>query len=240
MLVVGSGQSGCQVAEELHEAGRSVVLSCGRAPWAPRRIGDRDLVWWLLESGFLDAPCASLPAPEARLAGNVLVTGRGGGHDLHLRTLRARGVTLTGRLLGAEGRRARFAADLRASVAWGDERNAQLMALFGRLAEERGIAPPDVPPPDPFGPEGPEEVDLTGFGAAILASGFRPGYGAWVECPGAFDALGFPVHEDGACTAADGLHFAGVHFLRKRKSSLFVGVGEDAAIVAANVAAAVA
>jgi putative flavoprotein involved in K+ transport len=237
VLVVGSGQSGCQVAEELHEAGRSVVLSCGRAPWAPRRIGDRDLVWWLVESGFLDAPCSSLPAPEARLAGNVLVTGRDRGHDLHLRTLHDAGVTLTGRLLGAAGRRASFAADLGASVAWGDERHGQLIDLFRRLAEERGMPPLDVPPPAPFGPEGPEEVDLTGFGAAILASGFRPGYDAWVDCPGAFDALGFPVHAEGACTAVAGLHFTGVHFLRKRKSSLFIGVGEDAAIVAGQIAA---
>jgi len=32
VLVVGSGQTGCQIAEELVEAGRDVVLSCGRAP----------------------------------------------------------------------------------------------------------------------------------------------------------------------------------------------------------------
>ncbi len=238
ILVVGSGQSGCQVAEELHEAGRSVVLSCGRAPWALRRLDGRDLLWWLDGSGFLDAPCSSLPAPEARLAANVLVSGRDGGHDLNLRTLRALGVTLTGHLVGAEGRRARFAADLRASVAWGDERYDQLMGLFGRLAQERGMSPLDVPPPAPFGPEGPEEVDLTGFGAAILACGFRPGYDRWVDCPGAFDALGFPVHAEGSCTAIAGLHFAGVHFLRKRKSALFIGVGEDAAIVAEKIGAA--
>ena len=134
------------------------------------------------------------------------MSGRGGGHDLHLRTLRALGVTLTGRLLGADGRRARFAPDLSASVAWGDERNAQLMDLFAATAGQRGLSPPAVPPPAPFGPEGPEEVDLTGFGAAILACGFRPGYDAWVDCPGAFDPLGFPVHAEGSCTAAEGLH----------------------------------
>ena len=42
--------------------------------------------------------------------------------------------------------------------------------------------------------------------------------------------------EDGASTVIPGLHFVGVHFLRKRKSSLLVGVGEDAAIVAEHVA----
>jgi cation diffusion facilitator CzcD-associated flavoprotein CzcO len=88
VLVVGSGQSGCQIAEELLEAGREVFLSCGKAPWLPRRIGDRDLFWWAMETVFQDTPVGSLPAPTARLAGNVLATGRDGGHDLHLRVLR--------------------------------------------------------------------------------------------------------------------------------------------------------
>lgn len=118
VLIVGGGQSGCQVAEELQRAGRDVVLACGRAPWAARRVGGRDIVWWLLESGFLDAPVASLPAPAARLTGNILATGQAGGHDLHLRTLRALGVTLTGHFLGASGRRARFAPDECPTVYW--------------------------------------------------------------------------------------------------------------------------
>ena len=63
VLVVGSGQSGCQVADELARAGRDVVLACGRAPWAPRRIGGRDVIWWAVETGFVDMPLASLPSP---------------------------------------------------------------------------------------------------------------------------------------------------------------------------------
>ena len=77
-----------------------------------------------------------------------------------------------------------------------------------------------------------------GFGAVVFTTGFRPDYSRWVAVPGAFDALGFPVCEGCASTAAPGLWFAGVHFLRKRKSSLLVGVGEDAAIVADGIAAA--
>jgi putative flavoprotein involved in K+ transport len=231
VLVIGSGQSGCQIAEELLRAGRDVFLSCGRAPWAPRRIGGKDLVWWLEQSGFLDQRTGTLPDPAARLFGNVQATGQGGGHDLHYRTLRRDGVTLLGRFLGADGRRARFADDLGASVAWGDERHAQLMELF------RGLAPHDVPPPEPFDGDAPGELDLAGFGAVIAAGGFRPDYARWVHVPGAFDPLGFPLHEEGASTAADGLYFAGVHFLRKRKSTLFIGVGEDAAIVARQIAA---
>jgi putative flavoprotein involved in K+ transport len=236
VLVVGSGQSGCQIAEELHRAGREVFVACGRAPWGPRRIGDRDLVWWALHSGYLDATVSSLPDPRARLVANVLATGHGGGHDLHLRTLQAMRVMLLGHFLGAQGRRARFAPDLAETVAWGDERHAQLMGLVRKVVAERGLAPVDLPPPEPFQADAPEELDLTGFGAVIFAAGFRPDHASWVHCPGAFDELGFPIHEDGACVAADGLHFVGVHFLRKRKSSIFLGIGEDAAVVAGRVA----
>jgi putative flavoprotein involved in K+ transport len=232
VLVVGSGQSGCQIAEELREAGRDVVLACGRAAWAPRRIEDRDLVWWLAESGFLDASAASLPSPKARLGANITATGHGGGHDLHLRTLRAQGVTLVGHFLGASGNAARFGPDLVESVAWGDDRYLELMELFRKTAAAEGLPKPEIHDPEPFAPFAPEEVPLNGIGAVIFAGGFRPAYRRWLPWPDAFDDLGFPIQEDGASSVVDGLYFMGVHFLRKRKSSLMLGVAEDAPVVA--------
>jgi putative flavoprotein involved in K+ transport len=236
VLVVGSGQSGCQIAEELHRAGRDVYLACGRAPWGPRRIGDRDLVWWAHETGFLDQSVGSLPDPRARLVANVLATGQGGGHDLHLRTLHAMGVTLLGHFRGADDGRARFAPDLAETVAWGDERHLQLARLVRKLVSERALAPVELPPPAPFDADAPEELDLTALGVVVFATGFRPDHASWVHCAGAFDELGYPIHEDGASVTVDGLHFIGVHFLRKRKSSIFLGIGEDAAVVAGRVA----
>jgi len=72
----------------------------------------------------------------------------------------------------------------------------------------------------------------------VFAGGFRPDHESWVCIPGAFDELRFPIHEDGASPVADGLYFIGVHFLRKRKSSSFTGVCEDAPIVASKIAEA--
>lgn len=239
VLVVGSGQSGCQVAEELHEAGRDVVLACGRAPWAPRSFGGRDLAWWALETGYLDASIETLPSPEARLFANVLTTGHGGGRDLHLRTLQARGVVLAGHFAGAADRQLHFAPDLEESVAWGDERYGQLRELVGKLVSERGLDPPELEDPEPFQADAPERLDLAGFGAVIFAGGFRPDYRSWLPWPEAFDELGFPLHQSCACTAVPGLYFVGVHFLRKRKSSLLIGVGEDAQIVSGQIAAAI-
>jgi cation diffusion facilitator CzcD-associated flavoprotein CzcO len=237
VLVVGSGQSGCQLAEELHDAGREVVLACGKAPWAPRRIGGRDFVWWAAASGFLDAGLESLPSPAARLFGNVLVTGHGGGRDLNLRTLRERGVTLAGHFVGATGRRARFAPDLGETAAWGDERYEQFMNLVRKVVAAHGIDVAEPDPPAPFDPQAPEEVDLTGFGAVLFAGGFRPDYAGLVPWPEAFDEVGFPLQRDGQSTAVPDLYFMGVHFQRKRQSATLVGMAEDAAIVAERIVA---
>jgi putative flavoprotein involved in K+ transport len=240
ILVVGSGQSGCQLAEELREAGRDVVLSCGKAPWAPRRLGSHDLVWWLEASGFLDQPVAALPSPAARLGANPVATGHGGGHDLTLRTLRAIGVTLVGHFLGAAGGRARFAPDLAETVAWGDARNREIMELVHRAADERGLPRPEIADPAPFDGAAPEGVALHGFGAAVFAGGFRPDFRSWLPWTDAFDELGFPIQVDGTSTVVEGLHFVGTHFLRTRKSSTLLGVGEDAAIVARTIAGRIA
>jgi putative flavoprotein involved in K+ transport len=107
---------------------------------------------------------------------------------------------------------------------------------FRKLGAERGIGV-ELPEPEPFDPTAPEEVDLRGFGAVVFTAGFRPDYASWVDIPGAFDELGFPVHDECESTVAPGLYFVGIHFLRKRKSSLLVGVGEDAAIVARQIRA---
>jgi putative flavoprotein involved in K+ transport len=240
VLIIGSGQSGCQLAEELQEAGPEVVLACGKAPWAPRRVGEQDLFWWLAESGFLDGTVESLPSPSARLGANILATGHGAGRDLHLRTLRAKGVTLVGHFLGADEATARFAQDLDETMAWGDARYRDLMQLLRKTAAARGMPPVEIPEPEPFDAQAPQAVPLAGFGAVIFAGGFRPDYRSWLPWPAAFDDLGFPLQTDGRSTVVDGLYFAGVPFLRTRKSSLLLGVGEDASVVARAIAAGVA
>jgi putative flavoprotein involved in K+ transport len=238
VLVVGSGQTGCQLAEELVDAGRDVVLACGRAPWVTRRYGGRDFVWWMVESGFFDQGLETIPDPAARLWSNPLATGHGGGHDLHLRTLRAAGVTLAGHLVAASDHTARFADDLAASVAWGDEKHAMLAGLIRSTAAREGLEVPEIAEPPPFDASAPGSIDLRDVGAVIFAGGFRPDYRAWLPWGDAFDDVGFPLHVDGESTVVPGLHFVGVHFLRTRKSSLLYGVGEDAALVADGIAGA--
>jgi putative flavoprotein involved in K+ transport len=236
VLIVGSGQTGCQLAEEIHQAGREVFLACGRTSWIPRRLDGRDVISWLVDTGFFEMALSELPSPQARLAGNPQATGRDNGHDLHYRTLAEMGVQLLGRFQGADAVRLHFAGDLAESVAFGDQRYAELCSRIRGWCDRTGRAHPELPAPQPFEARAPEVLDLQGFGTVIFTSGFRPDYRRWVNLPGAFDELGFPVHEDCQSTVAPGLFFVGVHYLRKRKSSLLLGVGEDASIAARGVA----
>jgi putative flavoprotein involved in K+ transport len=236
VLVVGNGQSGCQIAEELCEAGRDVVISCGKASWAPRRTGGHDLLWWGLETGFLEGGVDTLPSPAARLAANVTASGTRGGHDLHVRTLRAQGARLAGHFTGCDGRRIRFAGDLGESVAWSDERYLDFARSVSELCAERNMVDPALPLPEPFDATGAvDSLDVADLGAVVFSGGFRPDYG-WIRIADVCDEMGFPRQRDGASLVVPGLFFAGVHFLRKRKSSLLCGVGEDAAVVAEGVA----
>lgn len=236
VLVIGSGQTGCQIAEELHEAGREVILACGRAPWIARRLAGRDIVAWLSETPHFEVALNALPSPQARLTSNPQFSGRGGGHDVHYRVLQRMGVTLVGHFTGADATRFHFADDLADSVAFGDARYADFGSLIRESCESRGFVAPELPRPEPFHAAAPQSIDMAGFGAVIFTSGFRPDYRSWIDAEGAFDSLGFPITQDGRSSVVPGLYFCGVHFLRKRKSSLFMGVGEDAAIVARSIA----
>jgi putative flavoprotein involved in K+ transport len=234
VLIVGSGQTGCQLAEELLQAGRKVLLSCGRCFWVPRQLDGHDIVWWFVETGFFDRTPDKLPSPAARLLGNPQATGHGRGHDLHFRTLHDAGVELLGRFVSAEGGKIQLADDLAASVDFGDARLTDLMKLVLALCAQRGLAPPRFEFPPPMRIKTRTELDLVqdGIGTVIWTSGYRPDYG-WVKFP-VFDDMGFPVQADGL-SAVPGLYFMGVLWMRKNKSSILYGAGEDAEVVARQI-----
>jgi putative flavoprotein involved in K+ transport len=234
VLIVGSGQTGCQLAEELQDSGRTVFLACGRAPWMPRQLEGRDFVWWTRESGWLDRTHDRLASPMARLGANPQATGHDGGHDVHYRTLHARGIGLLGRYVGADGSKIYFADDLAASVDFGDARLKEMLDFFEKYCSAIGIKVPPFDLPEPFRMKTPTELDVVeaGIETVIWTSGYRPAYG-WIDVP-VFDEMGFPVQRDG-CTKVDGLYFMGVPWMRKSKSSILYGVSEDAELVAQHI-----
>lgn len=237
VLVVGSGQTGCQLAEELVLTGRRVVLACGRAPWIPRRLEGRDTVDWLLETPFFDVPVSELPTPTARLLANPQASGARGGHDCHTRTLAALGVDLAGHVAGiTDSGVAMFQDDLRQTLGWGDERYAEIRQLIRGWCERHGRPAPEMPDPTPLDTSRAlNALDLREVAAVILTTGFRPDY-RWIDISSTVDDLGFPRQVDGTSTSVAGLHFVGVHFLRTRGSALLMGVGRDASVVADTIA----
>jgi putative flavoprotein involved in K+ transport len=234
VLVVGSGQTGCQLAEELQDAGRTVFLACGRAPWMPRRLEGRDLIWWSRVSGWLDRTIDKLPSPQARLMSNPQATGHDGGRDLHYRTLHARGIELLGRYVRAEGSKVYFADDLAASVDFGDARLMDMLNAFEAYCRAIGRQAPAFEMPEQLRLKTRTELDVAreGITTVIWTSGYRPDYG-WIKLP-VFDDMGFPVQRDG-CSNIQGLYFMGVTWMRKQKSPILYGVGEDAEVVAQHI-----
>ncbi|HXN57048.1 MAG TPA: NAD(P)-binding domain-containing protein [Candidatus Angelobacter sp.] len=236
VLIVGSGQTGCQLAEEIFESGRDVALACGRAPWIPRRLAGRDTIAWINDTPYFDAKLTDLPNPRARLLANPQMSGRRGGHDLNFRTLQAKGVQLLGHLIGVSDGRAYFANDLADSVAFGDARYADVCELIRKACAAASTRAPEMAPPPPFSADPAETLSLDEVGTVIFTSGFRPDYASWVKFPQAFDDGGFPIQRDGSSAIVPGLHFMGVHFQRKRKSATLLGVAEDATVLAETIA----
>lgn len=233
VLIVGSGQTGLQLAEELHRAGRKVILACGRCAWSPRRLADRDVVWWVVNTGFWDRTLAQLPSPAARLLGNIQATGQGGGHDLHFRVVHEMGVELVGRYIGSVGGKILFAPDLNSTLDASDNLTRVFKKYVDDLCERQGW-PSALEMPPPLRLEPRTEVDITEdeIGSVIWTSGYRPDY-RWVRFP-IFDDMGFPFQVDGH-TEVPGLYFMGVHFQRKAQSAVIYGVREDAEIVAEHI-----
>jgi putative flavoprotein involved in K+ transport len=240
VLVVGSGQSGCQIAEELNQAGRKVYLSTGATGRVPRRYRGQDIVHWLTLTGFFDRTPDKLPSPRARFAGNPQVTGKGGGHNLNLHQFYRDGMILLGRIQGREDGRLLFAADLRQNLAKSDKIAADIIRMVDGYITQTGIdAPVEEIMELADGYNAPEvpALDLrqAGIGTIIWAIGQTFDY-SMVKLP-VVDDFGFPVTSRGV-TRFPGLYFLGMPWLYKQKSGLLCGVGEDAAYLADHIRSA--
>ena len=231
VLVVGSGQSGVQIAEELFDAGRQVYLSVGSAPRVPRRYRGRDFFGWLADVAIrgpavgVNLPTVdTLPDPRLRLAANPHVSGHGGGHETNLRRMAANGITLLGRIAGVSGYTVRLAPDLPANLVRADAFfGERVQPMIDRFIDLAGIdAPPDDRVPFQFEPPVLAELDLraAGVSTVIWATGYRLDYG-WIDLP-IFDEQGFPRHRRGV-TDVPGLYFLGLLWQHTQASATLAG-----------------
>lgn len=230
VLVVGSGQSGCQIAEDLHLAGRRVHLATGSAPRSPRVYRGKDVVEWLHLMGYYEMPIHEHPLKErVRQKANHYLTGRDGGREIDLRRFAREGMRLHGRFEGIEDGVVRFRPDLRQNLDQADAVSESIKATIDTWIAKQGIeAPSDAPYVPAWQPE--EEspaLDLAaaGIAAVIWCIGFHTDW-RWIEVP-VFDGRGYPGHVRGV-TREPGLYFLGLPWLYTWGSGRFSGIARDA------------
>ncbi len=248
VLVVGSGQSGAQIAEDLQDAGRSVTLAVGRAGRRPRRYRGYDSSWWMRELGYFDRTLDNVDEETRQRilsgiggSGSGHVGGGKGGHDIYLRAFCRDGMTLVGSIADAGGTVLTVQQNLLENLRTADEAALTFKRAIDKHIERTGM---DLPPddnPDPPGldawpkHESPVSIDLAaqGITSIVWATGFGYNYD-WIKLP-VGDHRDFPIQQRGV-TRWPGLYFMGLQWMYGTNSAQFYGVHEDAAYVARHIA----
>ncbi len=238
VLVVGSAQSGCQIAEELYQGGTNVYLSVGGAGRFPRRYRGKDITRWL-EEAFPERTVDQLPSPKAKYAGSVHGTGKDGGHTINLHQFARDGVELLGHIQSVEEDRIVLAPDLKENLANADKLETEIVMGMDNYIEKSGLDVPEETLPklmDGYEVEVIAELNLksAGITSVIWATGYKFDF-SLVKLP-IFDEDGYPVQKRGV-TEYPGLFFVGLPFLHTSQSGLIAGVGDDAAHVVSAIAA---
>ncbi|MFC1680415.1 flavin-containing monooxygenase [Pseudomonadota bacterium] len=236
VFIVGSGQSGCQVAEDLHRSGRTVHLAVGNSGRIPRSYRGRDIFEWDLATGYMTMPVEQHPLGTAiRFKAHPHLSGRDGGRTIDLRQMALDGILLHGKVLGVEGGSFRLSDDLSETLDGVDQFCRDEMEGIDKFIEENGLNDPmeEVAPVEWEPEPEPALFDLSqaGVSTVIYATGFHFDF-TWIDLP-VFDERGYPRYARGV-TEVPGLYFCGLHWMQTQGSGLFYGVGEDAEYVVAH------
>jgi putative flavoprotein involved in K+ transport len=233
VLVVGSAQSGCQIAEELNEAGMKVYLSTSSAGRLPRRYRGLDCYDWLNRLGFFDRTVATMTSPRDRVFGSLHCTGKGGGHDINLHKFCRDGIILLGHVRGYEDGRLMIAQDLKENLAKSDGFTTNLLKGIDEYIQNNAMnIPEDEAEILDDGYRVPEtsSLDLSSAGvrAIIWATGYS--FESLVKLP-LIDEYGYPITDRGV-TRYPGLYFLGMPWMNKMKSGFILGIGDSAQYLA--------
>ncbi len=243
VVIVGSGQSGCQIAEDLLAAGRTVYMCTSKVVRVPRRYRGREILEWWIDMGFLEVTYESLQDKSISRLAQPQVSGLGRyGHTVSLQHLARQGVVVLGRLVDIQGGALMLGDDAAAHVHFADEFSQRMRGNIDAYAEKAGIAAPvpeddlaDVPDPQAECVSPLRELNLAdaNVSALIWATGFTGDF-SWIDLP-LLDAEGRPMHKRGV-SPVPGLYFVGYPWLNSRKSGIVYGVGEDAQFIADAIA----
>jgi putative flavoprotein involved in K+ transport len=241
VLVVGASSSGTQIAREIHSSGRPVVLSVGQHVRAPRVYRGKDLEWWMDAAGVLDERYDEVDdIARARRVASLQLAGTPDRSTLDINALTEIGVKLVGRLGGiTEDGKAQFSGSLRNMCKLSDLKMGRLLDRIDEWAQKNGFDatanPPHRLPPTRVEPAPPLGMNLASgeIKAIIWATGYRPDY-SWLEAP-VLDHKGRLQH-DGGVVSSPGMYLMGTQFMRRRKSALIDGAGDDARDLSAHLA----
>ena len=241
VLVVGASATGTQIADEVHRSGHPVTMAIGEHIRAPRIYRGRDLEWWMDAAGVLDERYDEMDdINRARRVPSLQLAGSPERRTLDLNALTGLGVKLVGRLAGVNDGKAQFSGSLRNQCSLSDLKMGRLLNTIDEWATENGlddeVDPPHRLPPTEVEEAPPLGMDLTNgeIRTIIWATGFKPDY-SWLEAP-VFDRKGKVRHDGGVVTDAPGMYLMGMKFLRRRKSALIDGAGDDARDLSAHLA----
>lgn len=242
VLVVGSAQSGLQVAEDLMEAGRRVYVATSAVGRFPRRYRGRDILDWLLRVGFYDVRTDDVTDPRDLETRQPQVSGVGPqGHTLSLQSLARRGAVVAGKVDGARGTVVGLQPNAADHVRFGDEVSRRIKGVIEQYIAAHHL---DVPPPEPDPADEPDintacassitalDLKKENIRSIIWATGFTGDFSYLKDR--VINGNGRPVHRNGI-SDVPGLYFAGLPWLRKRKSGIINGILEDAAFIAEQV-----
>jgi putative flavoprotein involved in K+ transport len=242
VLVVGAAASGTQIADEIHRSGRPVTLAVGEHVRAPRVYRGRDIQWWMDATGLLDERYDQVEdIVRARSLPSFQLAGTADRRSLDLNALTSIGVKLVGKLAGIREGKAQLSGSLRNVCELADLKLNRLLGTIDQWAAEHGLDG-EAGPPHRFESTRVEaspplglDFERSGIKTILWATGFRPDY-SWLDVP-VLDRKGWIRHDGGVVTEVPGLYVLGLPFLRRRKSSLIDGAGDDARDLSAHLAA---
>jgi putative flavoprotein involved in K+ transport len=232
VLIVGASATGTQLAEELQKSGRHVTMAVGEHIRAPRVYRGRDIQWWMDVAGVHDERYDEIEdIGRARRVPSLQLVGSPNRATLDLNALSDIGVKLVGRLAGINDGKAQFSGSLRNQCALSDLKMGRLLDTFDQWADENGFNAA-IDPPHRFAPTVVEDNPPLGLDfkrddirTIIWATGYCPDY-SWLNVP-VLDRKGF-IRHDGGVVESPGMYLLGMQFLRRRKSALIDGAGDDA------------
>lgn len=237
VLVVGSAQSGSQIAEELYQSGRKVYLSVSNTGRIPRRYRGKDANYWMEKMGYFKRTVNDLGSPKDKYAPSAHCTGKDGGHTINLHQFAKDGVILLGRVADIKGDQINLASDLKENLAEADQFERDFSQEVDDYIESKGLdIPTETLPNLSDGYEMEEILELNtrkeGITSVIWATGFSFDF-SWIKLP-VFDEDGYPKQD---CGVSDypGLYFVGMTFLCTGISGLLAGVGDDARHIAEKI-----